>query len=133
MYLIACGFLLFVGLAVNYSDRRMLALTALVGASVFVPAPRETAEQFYLFCAAAELAVALFACMLRARSSSAIVDICVLLAIVHAMGYAMDGNPPFSPYRGIVKLLEVLQLVMCIALSSILAPILRNSDASPTS
>lgn len=132
MYLIACGVLLATGLFVNRSDRRMLALTALVGVSIFIPVPRETAEQFYLFCAAAELTVAFSAYALRARAAGAIVDLCVLLVIVHAMGYAMDGSPPFSPYRGIVKLLEIMQLVSCIALSPVLAPILRNKDATPT-
>lgn len=132
MYLIACGFLFFVGLILNRADRRMLALTVLVAVSVFIPVPHETPEHFYFFCIAAEIVVALSACVLRARAAGAIVDLCVLLVIVHAMGYAMDGSPPFSPYRGIVKLLEILQLSLCIVLSPVLAPILRNHDAKPT-
>lgn len=132
MYLFACGALLATGLILNVGDRRMLALTALVGASVFIPVPRETPEHFYFFCIAAEILVAILACTTRARAAGGIVDLCVLLVIVHAMGYAIDGSPPFSPYRGIVKLLEVTQLAFCIVLSPILAPILRNHDAEPT-
>lgn len=132
MYHTACGILLCTAFVLNLADRRMLVLIGLVGASIFASAPRESAEQFYIFCITVEITVAILACALRARAASAIVDICVLLVIVHAMGYAMDGSPPFSPYRGIVKLLEILQLVMCIALSPVLAPILRNNDAKPT-
>lgn len=132
MYLIACGALAGLGCILNISDRRMLALIALVSASIFASPPRETPEQFYFFCIAAEISVAVCACALRSRASGAIVDICVLLVIVHVMGYAMDGSPPLSPYRGMVKLLEILQLGLCIVLSPVLAPILRNHDASPT-
>lgn len=132
MYLFACGVLLLAALVVNHSDRRMLALAVLVGASIFSPVPHESAAQFYLFCISAEILVAISAYALRSNASGAIVDLCVLLVLVHIMGFAMDGSPPFSPYRGLVKLLEVLQLLLCIALSPIIAPILRNHDATPT-
>lgn len=132
MYQIACGFLIVVGLAVNITDRRMFALTALVGASVFLPAPYESAGHFYLFCIAAETAIALAALALRNSAGILVAEACALLVIAHAMGYALDGNPPFSPYRVIVKLLEVSQLVVCVALSPVLAPILRNHDAKTT-
>lgn len=132
MYQLACGALLFSALVLNITDRRMLALTALVGASVFLPAPRETALQFYGFCIAVEILVACLALALAARGSSIIVDVCAVLVIAHILGYALDGFPPFSPYRSIVKLLEVSQLLACVALSPLLAPLLRNHDAKPT-
>lgn len=110
----------------------MLALTLLVGASVFAPVPSHSEFAFYGFCIAAELTVALVAWGLRARASGMIVNVCVLLVITHLMGYALDGSPPFSPYRSLVKLLEVSQLVVCLALSPVLAPFLRNHDATTT-
>lgn len=129
MYYPACGVLLAAGLILNCADRRMLALTALVGASIFLPVPRETAEQFYLFCIVAETAIGLAAVALRNSAGVLIAETCALLVVAHIMGYALDGHPPFSPYRVIVKLLEVSQLVACVALSPVLAPILRNHDA----
>lgn len=132
MFLLACGALLLIGLAVNLPDRRALALTALVGAAVFVPVPRESAFQFYSFCMLGEIVVAVSALVSRAPAASAIMNLCVLLIIAHVLGYALDGSPPFSPYRGIVKLLEVTQLAMCIVLSPVLAPLLRNHDATTT-
>lgn len=126
MYSIACGTLLLIGLLANLPDRRMLALTALVGASIFLPVPRDTALQFYSFCIAAEILVAVLAYKLGARAGIIVAEVCVVLVIAHVMGYALDGYPPFSPYRSIVKLLEVSQLLACVALSPILAPLLRN-------
>lgn len=130
MYLYACGLLLLAGLAVNVLDRRMFALTVLVGASIFVPAPRDTAAHFYLFCASTETVVGILAIVSRSKAAGVILNLCVLLVIVHAFGYALDGSPPFSPYRGIVKLLELMQLAACVILSPVLVPLLRNHDAT---
>lgn len=130
MYLYACGVLLLAGLAVNVLDRRMFALTALVGASIFIPVPHDTAVQFYVFCASAEIAVGLLAIVFRARVAGAIVNLCILLVISHALGYVLDGSLPFSPYRGVVKLLELMQLAACLVLSPSVAPLLRNHDAT---
>lgn len=128
MYLIACFALMAAGLCANALDRRMLALTALVGASIFLPTPAEYGA-FYLYCVAAECLVAVVALWLRASASVVIAEVCVLLVITHAMGYSLDGSLPFSPYQMIIKLLEVAQLVVCIVLSPVVAPILRNDDA----
>lgn len=130
MYYPACGVLLAAGLALNLKGRRMLALTVLVGASIFLPVPRETAEQFYSFCIVAELAIGVCALALRNGAGVCISELCALLVVAHLMGYALDGAPAFSPYRYIVKLLEVSQLLVCVALSPKLAPILRNRYAT---
>jgi hypothetical protein len=132
MYLIACGALLAAGLVLNIGDRRMLFLTMLVGASVFVPVPHESAEHFYSFCIAIEVAVGLTAWRSGTSAGAWVTDLCVLLVIAHVMGYALDGNLPFSPYRLVVKILELSQLAVCAALSPIMAPILRNQDATTT-
>jgi hypothetical protein len=132
MYQLACGVLLTFGVLLNISDRRMLALTLLVGASIFMPVPRDTALQFYSLCIAAELLVGVLAYALHARASGLITDVCAVLVIAHMLGYALDGYPPFSPYRSIVKLLEVSQLLACVALSPLMAHLLRNRDATTT-
>jgi hypothetical protein len=130
---LAYGVLACFGLWLNRSDRRMLALTALVVASVFVEPPTATAEAFYSFCIASEVTIAALALMLRCRASVLIAEVCAVLVIAHFMGYAYDaGSHPLSPYRGIVKLLESIQLLACVALSPILAPLLRNHDATTT-
>jgi hypothetical protein len=134
MYLIACGVLLALALVLNVKDFRMLALTSLVGVSIFTPVPRDTAAHFYLFCIAAEVVVGLLAWRLcagpRGGASEVVAYACAVLVISHFMGYSLDGNPPFSPYRGVVKLLEVVELLACVAFSPIVAPFLRNRDAT---
>lgn len=121
------------GLWLNRNDRRMLALTALVTVSVFVEPPTASGEEFYSFCIASEVTIAALALMLRCRASVLIAETCAVLVIAHIMGYAYDaGSHPLSPYRGIVKLLEAVQLLACVALSPRLAPILRNHDATTT-
>lgn len=130
MYLVACGSMLLVGLILNVMDRRMLALTSLVGASVFIPVPSESAAQFYLFCVACEVGVGLLAWLSQREAGFIVANICVLLVIAHAMGYALDGSAPLSPYHVIVKLLELSQLAVCAALSPVISPILRNQNAT---
>lgn len=132
MYLPACGGLLLAALVLSAPDRRMLLLVLAVGASVFVPAPHETAEQFYVFCAAVEILVAMLAWRAASVAGILIANICVFLVLAHIMGYVTDGSNPFSPYRLIVKILEVSQLLVCVVLSPVMAPILRNRDATPT-
>lgn len=132
MYLLACGALFATSLVLNLQDRRMLALTVMVGAIIFAPMPDATAEQFYVACILAEIAIGLCALAIRNSAGVMVAEVCALLVITHAMGYALDGSPPFSPYRVIVKILEVSQLVVCVALSPVLAPILRNHDAKTT-
>lgn len=134
MYLGACGALLALAFVLNMRDVRMLVLTFFVGVSIFVPVPRATAEQFYLFCIVMELAVAAaaWAADYEETIGEWLASICALLVIVHVLGYYLDGNPPFSPYRAIVKILELLQLGVCVALSPVAAPLLRNRHAIPS-
>lgn len=128
MFMVACSVMLMIALAVNVKDRRMLALTFVVGVVFFLPTP-DLYDQFYIFCICAEILVAVIALCLRANGSVLVAETCALLVITHLMGYSLDGSPPFSPYRVIVKLLEFSQLAVCAALSPVIAPILRNHDA----
>lgn len=132
MYQLAYAVLWAAGLLVNLRHPRILLLTAMVGASVFLPVPHDSAESFYMTCIMVDFGVGIAAWSMATAAGALIADICVLLVIAHVMGYALDGGLPFSPYRVIVKILEVSQLVACVALSPTLAPILRNQNATTT-
>lgn len=119
-------YLALLAVLINANDRRMLALTLVVTASVYVPVPRETYETYYIFCMASECAVAGSAWLLRANASTAIIGICMLLTLAHATAFHLDGFPPLSPYRLVVPLFEHAQIIACIILSNTLAPKLRN-------
>lgn len=121
--------MLVLALVLNGRDRRMLALTAVIGVSVFIPVPRATAFEFYSFCMAAELVVALLAWRLDAKASELIISFCIVLELTHIMGYILDGYPPLSSYRIMVPILETAQLAACIAMSPMLYERLRNRIA----
>lgn len=115
-----------VSLYLNRADARMLLLTLVVTASLFLPVPHESPELFYGYCMLAELTVALIALVLRARGSELVISICVVLEVAHVMGYILDGYPPLSSYRILVPLLELAQLLACVSMSPVLYPRLRN-------
>lgn len=127
-YLLLCGSLLCAGLMLNIFDRRMFCLTAVVGVGFFMPAPDQSAGVFYGFCIAMETFVGILAMQIDRKAGFWIADIAVLLVCSHCMGWYLDGSPPFSPYRLIVKILEFSQIAACVALSPVIAPILRNRD-----
>lgn len=129
MYLPACGSLLLVAIILNFLDIRMLALTIAVGVTIFIPVPSSTAFQFYSFCIFSEALLGVFAYWTKTEAGFLVANACFLLVIAHLMGYALDGSAPLSPYHVIVKMLETLELGVCIALSPVLTPILRNQDA----
>lgn len=122
----AYALMLAAALFLNRHDRRMLALTAIVGVSVFIPVPRDTAFEFYTFCMAAEMFVAVVAWHLNARASELIISFCIVLELAHVMGYILDGYPPLSSYRIIVPILESAQLAACLLMSPVLYERLRN-------
>jgi hypothetical protein len=126
MLLCAYAVMLAAALWWNRADRRMLALTLVVGASVFIPVPHDTADHFYQFCIASEIVVALAALALATRASLLIAELCLLLVAAHITGWVMDGSPPFSPYRAVVKLLEAAEMFTLIIASDRAARELRN-------
>lgn len=121
--------LLVLAVWLNLQDWRMLALTAVVGASVFISAPRDTALHFYTFCASAEIVVAMAALSLRLPASFPIAVLCALLAVTHVLGYQLDGFPAFSPYRAICKILEASEILCCIIFSRKAMSLLTNRGA----
>lgn len=133
MYLLACGILLAVAIALNWRDRRMLVLTFAVGINIFYVVPSHSQAAFYGTCIALEAMVLAVAVFYHARASSIIAYAALALIVAHFMGWSLDGSSPLSPYRIIVKLLEGAQIFTCVALSPLLTPILRNSrDAKTT-
>lgn len=129
MFLYACSSLLFVALLLNLGDRRMLALTAVVGALFLIPAPMASAEQFYSYCIVAEIGVAIAAYFIHADGTEAVIEVCVLLVAAHVMGYILDGSQPLSPYHVLVKILEFVQIAVCAVFSPAVKPLLRNQNA----
>lgn len=132
MYLLACGALIATAVVLNIRDIRMLALTFLVGATIFLPVPSHTQMQFYGTCILVELCVLAWCVFINSRASSLMIHIVLFMIAAHFMGWILDGSQPLSPYRVIIKVLEFSQLLACVALSPVLTPILRNRDASPT-
>lgn len=120
--------LLALAIGLNRKDGRMLTLIAVVGVSVFIPAPREW-PNFYIFCISAEIIVALLALRLKAAASAPVILLCVALVIAHIMGYYKDGYPNLSPYRVIIPCLETLEILCCILASAPISSILRNRES----
>lgn len=132
MYMYACAGLWVAALGLNVRDQRALVLAFLVGASVLTPVPSDTAIHFYTFCISAEIIVGIYAYRSRSAAGYLIANVCSLLVIAHVMGYVWNGSTPLSPYKGIVRILEVSQLLACVVFSPVLVPLMRNRDATTT-
>lgn len=115
----------------NMFDRRMLLLTVLVGVGFYWPPPAQSYVVFYTFCISMELLVGLLAYQIDRKAGIVILDIALLLVFSHLMALYLDGSKTFSPYRLLIKLLEFSQITACVALSPVIAPILRNRDEAP--
>jgi hypothetical protein len=113
--MISYAVLLCLALVLNVGDRRMLVLTALVGAGVFAPVP---APHFYLICMLGEALIALAAHRIAARASRPVVQISTILVAFHALGWWLNGYPVSSPYHVMVQICEHAELAMCILLSN---------------
>ena len=102
-------------------DPRMLALTALVSAGIFVPVP---ASNFYLFCALGEATIGITAWLIGGCAAARPVwRISALLVAFHGLGFMLNGYAPSSPYHIIVRICEHAELLACILLSS---PIIKR-------
>lgn len=112
--MIGYSFLLMLAVALNFRDMRMLLLSGVVGAAVFVPIG---GAYFYLACAAVEVLVALSAAFIAAPASKVIIRISGLLILFHALGWLLNGYPPESPYHIMVRISEHAELLACVLLS----------------
>lgn len=106
--------LLIVAIAMNIGNWRMLALTLVVGAGIFVPIPD---AHFYAICALVECMVAASAVIISAPVSKFVFRVSMLLVLFHFLGWWLDGYPPESPYHILVKISEHSELVACILMS----------------
>lgn len=112
----------------NRNDRRMLATTLVVAASIFVPSPTEW-PTYYIFNGLAEIVVALVALSLNTAASVILAEICILLVCTHFMGYYIDGSNPFSQYRAALAILETTEILCCILLSAPMLSRIRNRES----
>ena len=126
MLLTSYAILLGAGIIANLRDWRMLVLTMVIGANVLAPIPSDSAIGFYSYCILAEVCVIVAAVFLGTKSSLLVIEIAIVLIVLHVMAYYIDGNPPLSPYRVLVKLCEYAMLFTCIFFSKGFLPSLRN-------
>lgn len=106
--------LILLALALNWRDKAMLVLTAVVGASILAPVNAfTTADTFYVVCAVAEVIVALVALHLNTRASYFVSVMCAMLVVYHMLGWHYDGYPHDSPYRVLVKICEYAEILAC--------------------
>lgn len=108
----------------------MLALTMLVGASIFSSPPMDSRMHFYLFCIMVELAVILFAISYKSDAYKIIAYICAAMIVCHVAGFAFKGGLLLSPYRILIKIFECLQLLTCVAFSPIVLNFRRAKHAT---
>ena len=113
-----------IAIAFNFRDNRMLALTILVSASIFVPVP---AEHFYLTCSLCDALIGLLALCIGGIAARPVWRISVLLVAFHFLGYLLNGYAQSSPYHTIVRICEHAELLACILLSSPIIKRLKNA------
>lgn len=123
--MLSYAILLAIALALNLRDKKMLALTSLVGAGIFAPVPD---TYFYLVCALGEALIAMVALRIAAPASRVVFRISLLLVCFHFLGYWLNGYPPGSPYHILVKMSEHSELLACILLSNIFTKRFRHAS-----
>jgi hypothetical protein len=112
--------LLSAALWLNRRCWRTLLLSAVVGASIFVPVPHAaTPTLWYLQCLVIEVMVGVISLVFRTTASPVLATLSGLLCLAHATGMVVGPQPGFGPYRAIVPLLEVCQLLTCCLLSEV--------------
>lgn len=103
----------------NIKDRKAILLSLAILANVTIPfTDLATSQgQFYFICGAAELTIAALALWLNITASRYVVTMCVCLTGFHLLGFCLDGYPPNSPYRILVKIAEFAEIISCIVFS----------------
>ncbi len=106
--------LLLLALALNIGNKRMIALSAAIGAGVLAPVPE---ENFYLICVIGESIILTVALLFRTNASRIIARISVILILMHLLGWWLNGYPPESPYQYMVQICEYAEILSCIFFS----------------
>lgn len=112
----------------NRKEFRMLLLSCVVAAGIFVPIPpASTASLWYFQCMLVELLVVLAAVRLNTTASVPVIMFAILLGMMHLTGIVVGPQPGVGPYRIIIPILEMSQLVVCILMA---APTLNKIAAA---
>lgn len=114
--------LMLIGVALNYGNQKMMLLTVTVGAGVLFPI-LEVSDPvwFYAQCFAVDLFVVIMALTIRARFASVIVGhVGGILCGIHLTGILVGPISGVSFYNVSIPLFEILQLLTCIATSTVI-------------
>lgn len=107
--------LLCVGLWLNRHDTKMLALTLVVAAGIFIPISNQcSAYEWFLKCIGVEIGVIFLSRMLKIIAADVVCLIGYGLILAHLVGWLGWGSFGSSSYRIIVPMLEYSQQIVCI-------------------
>ncbi len=107
--------LILVAVVLNWGDRRMLALSLVVGLNTVMPFHLFTTfESFPWACSGAEILTATLAWHLRARASFTVIGICALLVVYHLLSWWFGHTLLRGPYAILVQIAEYAELMMCV-------------------
>lgn len=121
--------LILVAVALNLGNRRMLALSLIIGFSLLIPVNQFTDWQsFYPVCAIFEILWALCAWHLRARASSFATTMYVMLLAYHINGWYLGGYPNQSPYWLLVPICEYAEILACCLFSNPIWKRIKQND-----
>lgn len=107
--------LLCAGLWVNRKDLKMLALTFVVAAGIFIPISNQcTPAEWFLKCIFVEIGVIFASTMLKNIASGVVRLIAYSLILAHLSGWLYFNNIGIAAYRGVIPMLEYSQQLVCI-------------------
>lgn len=122
--------LIITALAVNWGDKRAVALSTVIGVSLLLPVNKFTTWQnFYIVCALFEILITLLAVHINTRASDFIMVLSLMLCAFHFLGWWLDGYPPNSPYRPLVKIAEYAEIIACILFAKPLLRLLNHATS----
>ena len=100
---------------INRKDRRMLALSLMIGLSLLLPVSSITQSRdlFCTICIASDLFLGILAIYLNTRASNFILVISAILCTFHVAGWWFGGWLPESPYRILSPLCEYAEIIAC--------------------
>lgn len=98
----------------NRKDRRMLALSLMIGFSILVPVGRYTTRaEFCTICITADVLLGLLAFYLNTRASNFVLIVSAILCTLHVAGWWYGGWLPESPYKILEPACEYAEILAC--------------------
>ncbi len=99
---------------INRKDRRMLALSLMLGFSLLAPVGSfTTRDTFCMIVISADVLLGVLAVYLNTRASSFILIMSAMLCAIHVTGWWFGGWLPGSPYRMLAPLCEYAEIIAC--------------------